>query len=539
MSPSEQSATYDRIQNLTITSESIVYPQIDGGRLQERGLASNLHRSFSARFSLPHSPAQSENGNPKNRSPKGRYNLRKIFDPFVKSKSQRSALSSSSNGSLERTSRDNGGNCNTTISKSPLSDLSEKPHNVEHGPRSKKKEKHKFFPQYSPEHLHGLLRFEYKQGMPFFEFTVKSPDDVYVAKTWKLENSASQVYTFHSLHQRRKSNASGWRYKDYSQESPIIGQMHVSCCYPCQVEKVGGDFSNSMVTEFVLYDVSLLRKHVMPRDNYLVSEGILSWGNCELNEASSTDKNIGQAKSSCEKHPFDSLDSRCLAVGELHPGLEIASIVVQLPFKNTEKVKFKNGDKNLKSEHSGCGIMHVMIPGGSHSLPSSKSRGPSTILDRWRSGGGCDCGGWDMACPLDVFGNRNIHIADGRSFMTQGHVLIQLFDEGRSDSIPRFTMRLIENGKYAVDFHAQLTSLQAFSICLAMLHSSETATTAGNKKSNQMLRADSMRAIPKEETEILKDDGQEENRFRVDQKNMEEILPSLVLDPPFSPIARA
>ncbi|XP_073302462.1 uncharacterized protein [Primulina huaijiensis] len=508
MSLSEQTTTYDRFQDLVIISESSIYPKIDGSRVQERGLSFNLHRSLSARFPLPHSPAQSESDSSKTSSPKARYNpVRKIFDPFVKFKSQRSALSRASNASRERISRDIDGNFKNTTFKSQLNDLSDKSHYVEHDPRSKKKENHNSFPRYSPAHLRGLLRFEYKHGMPFFEFTVKSPDDIYVAKTWKLENSVSQVYTFHSLHQRRKSNASGWGYKDYSRESPIMGQMHVSC-YPCQEVKVGGDFSNSMVTEFVLYDVSLLRKSVTFQNNYLVSDDILSWGSCELNEDSSTNKNKDQTKNSRENNHFDLLASRCLAAGELHPGLEIASIIMQIPFEKRESVKFKNGDININNrlpnllddcrierenkgvfEHSSPGIMHVVIPGGSHSLPSSKSRGPSSILDRWRLGGGCDCDGWDMACPLDVFGCANIHIADGRPFMTEDQVLIQLFAEGRKDSVPRFTMNLIEDGKYAVDFHAQLTSLQAFSICIAMLHSSETATAARNKKSNQMLRA--------------------------------------------------
>ena len=52
--------------------------------------------------------------------------------------------------------------------------------------------------------------------------------------------------------------------------------------------------------------------------------------------------------------------------------------------------------------------MNVVIPLGNHGLPScDDSRGPSPLLDKWRVGGGCDCGGWDMACPLIVFGNSN------------------------------------------------------------------------------------------------------------------------------------
>jgi hypothetical protein len=115
----------------------------------------------------------------------------------------------------------------------------------------------------------------------------------------------------------------------------------------------------------------------------------------------------------------------------LHPDLEIAAVVIQLPFAKRESLKYRRGDKGSDEMHSNLlnlsvgeqrrktipdkenpENVKVVIPTGNHSLPSGDSRGPSSLLDRWRSGGGCDCGGWDMACPLTVFGNPGIQCAE-------------------------------------------------------------------------------------------------------------------------------
>lgn len=99
-------------------------------------------------------------------------------------------------------------------------------------------------------------------------------------------------------------------------------------------------------------------------------------------------------------------------------------------------------------------------------------------------------------------------------------------------------MRVIEDGKYAVDFHAQLSSLQAFSICVAILHAAEASSPVEQEKSKEMLKSDSLRVFAEEEIKnYLVDAISSEEKFKANKK-MEEVLPSFVLNPPFSPIAR-
>ncbi|KAL0312593.1 UNVERIFIED_CONTAM: hypothetical protein Sradi_5658600 [Sesamum radiatum] len=70
---------------------------------EQRDPAVNLHKSLSAKLALPHSPAQSESEAPKPSSPKARFSpARKMFDPFVKSKSHRGPMSCAKETGSER-----------------------------------------------------------------------------------------------------------------------------------------------------------------------------------------------------------------------------------------------------------------------------------------------------------------------------------------------------------------------------------------------------------------------------------------------------
>lgn len=69
--------------------------------------------------------------------------------------------------------------------------------------------------------------------------------------------------------------------------------------------------------------------------------------------------------------------------------MELAAIIV----KNTSKENYGG----IGSSRSTV----VILPGGSHSGQ------PSPLINRWRSGGACACGGWDIGCELGVLTNQN------------------------------------------------------------------------------------------------------------------------------------
>ncbi|XP_051151327.1 uncharacterized protein LOC127265541 [Andrographis paniculata] len=484
--------------------------------LKERDPAANLHKSLSAKLGLPHSPTHSETDVSKTGNPKVRLNpARKAFDPFMKSKSHRSPLSS--------------------VNEAESETVNELHHT--------KKENSSSVAPSSPAHLHGILKLEKIHGALVFEFSVKSLGDVYIAKMWSAGDALKWIYTFHSLHLRRKSNASGWGLKDNNREPAMVGQMNVSC-YQCKELNRDRTLDDSMVTEFVLYDTAhSTNPH---KDSASCSPNVSKVSpvpdepsSCEQNEVSAK-TNRGQFL----KNESSSSSSQLLAATELQPELEVAAMVVQIPLIKRPSLKFRSGELDLHcadndtySERMSPGKIHVVIPDGNHSRPSTtETCGTSPLLDRWRLGGGCGCGGWDMACPLHVFGNPSFEFTEG-FHQIDNQSPAQLFVQGRKDNVPAFSMSAVEGGKYKVDFHAQLSSLQAFAICIAIFHAAETSPAFRNERCRELLQSDSLRVFADEEVKRFVEDIGEEMKFTANKK-MGEVLPNFVLNPPFSPIAR-
>ncbi|XP_061337279.1 uncharacterized protein LOC133284295 [Gastrolobium bilobum] len=380
----------------------------------------------------------------------------------------------------------------------------------------------------SPVHLHGNLKLKYKQGLPFLEFKVKCPEDVFVAKTWRAGNAFNWVYTFHSIgNNRKKSNSAGLGSHDFEKDSSMVAQMLVS--YHLSSELEGGIFDNSMVTEFVLYDLSHSRKSASPKIKSFV--GVK-----------------GKETPSSNSYPWLST--------ELHSNLEIAAIVLQIPFHMRESLKYKRGDRvNSKTysrlsdlssavKHGRKGLIDrkvmeqvkVVLPTGKHGLPNGESKGPSSLLDRWKHGGGCDCGGWDMACPLILLGNPNIQLAEDHPLLEEYQPL-ELFVEGAKESTPTLGLKIVEEGEYAVDFHAQLSPLQAFSICVAILHGTFPFNGVGQEKNQELSQCNSLKMLIEEEVELLIKSVTAEGKKTM-SKIQKGIPRTYVLNPPFSPIAR-
>lgn len=560
---SAESAERDSIRDSKFKCDDVVGPQNDSNDLLERETVLTLYKSLSAKVALPHSPSRSESDYSRT-SPKARFNpIRKMFDPFTKSKSQRSPLHSVVKPGGVTKGPASGRN-NKTFRKSLLHDFANTTQHVELASQFAKKEFHHYAVPCSPAHLHGHLKLETKHGVPFFEFSLKHPEDVLVAKTWKVNNAFNWVYTFHSIRNRKKSNASGWGLKDSNKETSMVGQMQVSC-YLCSELQDGGKFGNSMVTEFVLYDIAHARKSITACENSCHSpqaaepakgsnEG-LAGQSLELDDVSDDAVKLKCQTNRASNHDdFDAAVPYPWAPANLHPDLEIAAIVIQVPFEKRESLKYRRGEKFSNKVHSDFldlsmveqkkkdvldmspAKVKVVTASGNHGLPSGDSRGPSSLLDRWRLGGGCDCGGWDMACPLIVFDNPSILSVEDCPLMENPQPL-ELFVQGAKERVPALTITRVEEGQYAVDFHAQLSTLQAFSICVAMLHSSEAFSTTGDEKNRHLLHCNSLKMLIEEEVKFLIEAVTEEEKRKV-PKLVEGTLPPFVFNPPFSPIAR-
>ncbi|XP_010457495.1 PREDICTED: uncharacterized protein LOC104738969 [Camelina sativa] len=99
--------------------------------------------------------------------------------------------------------------------------------------------------------------------------------------------------------------------------------------------------------------------------------------------------------------------------------------------------------------------MDVVIPLGVHGGPEDE---PLSLIQRWKSKGHCDCGGWDLGCSLT-------HL-NGQPRKDQLELLI----EGTKHETIGLKIVNVHEGLYIVQFEANLSILQSFSIALAFIH---------------------------------------------------------------------
>ncbi|KAK7399209.1 hypothetical protein VNO78_10388 [Psophocarpus tetragonolobus] len=544
--------------NLKSRSNKVVDSVINGNCHLEKDMVHSLQKSLllqkslSAKAAISHLPSPLPSDCSSRTSPKVQFTpTRKRLNHFTKSKSLRCPLNQILENEIKSNETANIAR-HRTYQESLLNDLSNTGKHSDIISEFISREIQYSGVASSPVHLHGNLKLENKHGVPFFELKVKCPEDVFVAKTWKTGNAFNWVYTFHSIDNRKKSNTTGLGSHDVDKDSSIVAQMLVSCNLCSELE--GSVFDNFMVTEFVLYDFTHSRHSVSreKRSSFELDSSKtpkayhIGW----KEETMGLDKNCA-VKNKLEGKPlpsnveFDDLNSYPLLSTEGYSNLEIAAIVLKIPFSKRESLKYKRGERISAKEYSSLSDLSaakdslhhsqileqvkVVIPTGNHGLPNAESQGPSSLLDRLRHGGGCDCGGWDMACPLILLGNPTIQFAEDCPLMEK-HQPLELFVQGAKGSSPALSMKRIEEGHYGVDFHAQLSTLQAFSMCVAILHGTCGFSSASNEKRQQL------RMLIEEDVDLYFKTVTNEKKRGC--KNEKGVPRSYALNPPFSPIAR-
>ncbi|XLT06956.1 hypothetical protein HN51_045705 [Arachis hypogaea] len=156
-----------------------------------------------------------------------------------------------------------------------------------------------------------------------------------------------------------------------------------------------------------------------------------------LDEENFASKNKRQYKPLSIAVKLDYSDSYHSLSTRSYSNVESAAIVLEIVFSRRESLKYRRGDRISIKEYSSIrdqsrNSLHeskfqeqlkVVIPIGNHGLPDIESQGPSSLLDRLRHGGSCDCGGWDMGCPFILLGNLNIQFFEDCSLMKEYQAL--------------------------------------------------------------------------------------------------------------------
>nr|XP_043621618.1 uncharacterized protein LOC122593292 [Erigeron canadensis] len=152
----------------------------------------------------------------------------------------------------------------------------------------------------------------------------------------------------------------------------------------------------------------------------------------------------------------------------VQPQDEMEAIVVKFPRK-------VNGDNNQESFST-----TVILPGGTHGVPSNGK--PTPLIDRWRSGGGCDCEGWDIGCTLNTL-SKPLQSTESRSNKVHtSFCSFELFFQGEvMNKKPSFRLSTLKEGIFSIDFNSSLSPLQAFSICISVVESQKLSQNRQRK----------------------------------------------------------
>ncbi|OIW07517.1 hypothetical protein TanjilG_14463 [Lupinus angustifolius] len=304
--------------------------------------------------------------------------------------------------------------------------------------------------------IQAVLQLTIKNELPLFKFVLSSERKVLVAtmKSSREKDDIGCYFAFYHLNEIKKKSG-GWISRGSKEKScgyvyNIIGQMK---------------FSRSKIAE---------PKNQNSERQCVVKEYVLSGVEVDQTDEGPPIKSeeLGAAviKIPCENFGHEEPDRNDL--------LEKGS----LKCLADEKCFRSSGENDISFSPT------VILPGGVHS--SSNQGEPSPLIHRWKSGGLCDCGGWDVGCKLLVLSNQKQCSNVSRS-------RFQLFvEEGADHNTPLFSLAPSTDGFYSVEFSSTITHLQAFFISVVLLSSQKLPPSTMNKNELQEKASINYNPIP-------------------------------------------
>ncbi|KAH9626599.1 hypothetical protein KSS87_005450 [Heliosperma pusillum] len=276
--------------------------------------------------------------------------------------------------------------------------------------------------------VQALLQVSIKNGLPLFTFAIDNESNILAATVRKSnapgKGQNSWIYTFFAIREVKRKSSS-WLNQtgkggNHGYVPNVVAQMKVS---------------DSLSSASINHETA----------DYLVSR-----------EFDLFAVDVGQG----DEYSAD-----------FHPTNEIAAIIVNLP-----RITTRNSSKNANSSFEWLDLsprsLHttVVLPGGLHTVPSKGEI--SNLAQRWRSGGLCDCGGWDLGCQLKVYTNKK---ENETKFVPSGichdQNKLQLFSEGGQDNQPILSVAPFKERIYSVEFNSSFSLLQAFAVSVSFLDS--------------------------------------------------------------------
>ncbi|CAA0817458.1 Unknown protein [Striga hermonthica] len=324
----------------------------------------------------------------------------------------------------------------------------------------------------------GMLHCKWKDGIPSFVFSVDGKAEVYSSSLSKAEPSKGDkdfeyIYTFSSGMKGKKE----------------LELPHILCTMKVWTSRMLCPNSSSEVkeTRFVLS---------LSGEDHCMDDLHISNHNRKRNQRFvSKVAKVFRSSHSCTQRPSSAIFEEMRSENDcVQQNLELAAIIVKDRYKKNSSKKDSIGGWGLKFlEKSGKDVslktlsssermgnyeeewsrrsLDVLIPVGFHGGGRMGGDGPSSLVERWASGGVCDCGGWDLGCPLTVLnvgptGSNSSYLVDNLGDCKS----VDLFKQGSKQDVPIFKMSNIHEGLYCIHFQSTLSALQSFAIAAAIIH---------------------------------------------------------------------
>lgn len=349
----------------------------------------------------------------------------------------------------------------------------------------------------------GMLQCTWKGGLPHFVFSVDDQREVYIANLWKAEpaddKAVDYTYSFHSRKGGQKDRGI------CDSDSHLVGKMKVSASFTLCPEN-----SKIMETQFILYggdencDIETHTSSLNLRKNKGLSKKVVEvfrTGHLSKQKTFSKFGGSGAVLENCslessvdKGNNLDALGGANKLENHLLPNFELAAIVVKDHLRDNHQkeiggwgLKFlkKSGSRQMidspeasvrcescaRNTGDCCTSMDILIPAGLHGGLRTKNGGPSSLTERWRSGGHCDCGGWDIGCPLTILKTRSSKDEILPQVETQEECKsFDLFQQGSGHAAPTLRMVNVHDGLYFIHSQPPLSALQSLSIAVAIIH---------------------------------------------------------------------
>lgn len=324
----------------------------------------------------------------------------------------------------------------------------------------------------SNSYTQGMLHCSWNNGFPRYVFSVEDHREVYTTNLSKIESIQDEgldyVYMFHD------------------NESDLVAKMKVSTSFTfCPLG------TEIMETQFILcatgHQIDDGVGIPVPISNPIVkkTKGLSKKVTNIFKGHPSRNKTCSKFDGTFAIPTLELNDEGNVTPESSFPSsLESVAIVVKDRIKKVEEVggwglKFlkEGGDRKMHSVdcevcRQSSSSMDVIVPAGIHGGPKVKNGGPSSLVDRWRNGGSCDCGGWDVGCPITVLNggtnNKDVLYQEGVFGKSNS---FELFTEGCKQSLPVIEVKNIHDGLYYIHYQSTLSALQSLSIAVAIIHS--------------------------------------------------------------------